>query len=94
MPLVPWLLSLVGPMLGRVLLSLGFSVVTLVGFESGVGEVKQMLVNNTSSLPADTLNLFLLAGGGVGMNMIFGAISFRISMWAITRSTRLLGKKP
>lgn len=94
MPLVPWLLSLVGPMLGRVLLSLGFSVVTLVGFEAGVGQVKQMLVDGTSSLPADTLNLFLLAGGGVGMNMIFGAITFRMSMWAITRSTRLLGKKP
>lgn len=91
MSLAAWLLSLVGSIVGRVLLALGFSVVTVVGFEAAVGALKATVVRSVSTLPADVMNLFLLAGGGMALNMIFAAITFRVTMWSIARGTRILG---
>ena len=91
MPLLPWLLSIVGSLVGRVLLALGFSVVTIVGFEVAVTQLKGQLVASANSMPADIFNLFLMAGGGIAMNAILGAIAFRVTMWAVQRSTRILG---
>lgn len=91
MPLAAFLLSLVGSVVGKVLLALGFSVVTMVGFEIAIDGLKNQLVNGMNSLPADVLNLFLLAGGGIAVNIILGAITFRVTIWSITRATRVLG---
>lgn len=91
MPIAAWLLSMVGGIVGRVLLALGFSVVSMVGFEVAVGTLKNSVISSSMSLPGDVLSLFLLAGGGMAMNIIFAAITFRVSIWAIQRSTRLLG---
>ncbi|MDO5625551.1 MAG: DUF2523 domain-containing protein [Pseudomonadota bacterium] len=91
MPLVVWILGLIGPVVGRVLVSLGFSVVTVVGMDIAIGLLKNQVVGAASSLPADTLALFLMAGGGYAINMIFSAISFRLAYWALTKATRIIG---
>lgn len=89
--LVPWLLGMVGSVVGRILLSLGMSVVTIVGMEYAIGSLKQAVVSGANSLPADVLNLFLLAGGGVAINIIFGAVAFRVTLWGIMSSKKVLG---
>lgn len=91
MPLVPFLLGMVGSLVGRVLLALGFSVVTITGFDIAIGQLRNVLTNSANSLPGDVFNLFLMAGGGAAMNMIFGAISFRVTLWSIAKATRVLG---
>lgn len=91
MKLGTWLLSLVSPILGRILVSLGFSVVTITGFTVGVNALKDQLVSSISSLPSDLLNVFLLSGGGVGLGMITGAIATRLLLWQITSATKILG---
>ena len=91
LPLAPFLLGLVGSMVGRVLASLGFSVVVISGVEASIGALKSLVVNSANTLPADVMQLFLLAGGGVGLNIIMGAVSFRVALWAITKSVSVLG---
>ena len=78
---------------GRVLLSLGFSVVSVKGMDIVINELKLRVFNASNSLPSDVYNLFMLAGGGYCLNMLFGAISFRLAYWTATRATRLLGVK-
>lgn len=94
MKLGTWLLSLVSPLLGRILVSLGFSIVTITGFTAGIQALRDQVVSGVNSLPADTLNIFLIAGGGVGLGMITGAIATRIMLWQITNATRILGVNP
>ncbi|MFT4241441.1 MAG: DUF2523 family protein [Acidovorax sp.] len=89
-----WLLGMMQPLLARILTSLGFSVVTITGFEVAVGQVKTMIQSNVGSLPVDVLNLFLLGGGGVGLGIILGAITTKIMLWQIQSATQILGKNP
>ena len=90
--LASFLLGIVASLVGRVLVALGFSVVTIVGFDAAIGKVKDLVYNSTYALPADAMQLFFLAGGGVALNIIFGAITFRLSLWSITKSVQLVGK--
>lgn len=46
---------------------------------------------SVSALPGDVLALFLMAGGGVAINLWFAAISFRLAYWSLTRVTRIVG---
>lgn len=89
-----FILSLVTPLLGRILFSLGFSVVTIAGMTAAVTQVRDMFITQVNSMPADMLNLFLFAGGGVGFGMIMGAITTRIAIWTIQNGTKILGKNP
>lgn len=89
--LAPFLIGMVGSIVGRVLVSLGFTVVTVVGVEAAIGQMRQFVIASVQSLPSDVLSLFLLAGGGVAMNSILAAITFRLTYWGITKSTRIIG---
>lgn len=94
MGLGTFLLSLVRPLIGRILLSLGFSVVTVTGMSAVVTQVRDLFISRMNSLPADMLNVFLYAGGGVGFGMIMGAITTRLTIWTIMNGTKILGKNP
>lgn len=89
-----WLLALLQPGIARILAALGFSVVTMAGFELAVSTVKTMMINQVNSLPADMLGLFLFAGGGRALGMVFGAIAVRVLMWQIQNATKILGVNP
>lgn len=94
MNLATFLMALCQPLVGRVLVSLGFSVVTITGFDLVIGQIKAAIVASTNAMPAVTLNLFLIGGGGVAMGIVFGAITTRLLLWQISKSTRLLGINP
>lgn len=89
-----WLLSLVQPFIAKILLALGFSVVTITGFEAAIDQVKQQLVGNINALPADLLNVFLLAGGGKGVGIILAAVAVKVLLWQISSATKILGANP
>lgn len=94
MNLAAWLGAMVTPLLGRILVSLGFSVVTITGFNLVIAELRDMVVASTGGLGADVLNLFLIAGGGTALGIIFGAISVRVMLFQIQQSTKILGVNP
>ena len=94
MKLGTWLLSLAQPMLAKILLSLGFSVVSIVGMESVINQVRDMLAAGIFGLSPDTLNLFLLAGGGKALGIIMGAVTTKVLLWQIGNATKILGVNP
>jgi hypothetical protein len=94
MNLATFLMAICQPLIGRILVSLGFSVVTITGFNLVVDQLKDAVVDGVNTLPADVLNLFLLSGGGIGLGLIFGAITTRLMLWQISKSTRILGVNP
>lgn len=91
MPLGTWLLAMMGPLAARILLTLGFSVVSIVGMEAVISGIKTQLITSLGAVPAAGLNLALLAGSGEALGIIFGAITTRLLLWKITSATRLLG---
>jgi len=94
MTLATWFLALAQPLLGRILLSLGFSVVTITGFNLSVQALKTQFIDSANAMGADILNLFLIAGGGTAAGLVFGAITVRVTLWQISKSTRILGVNP
>ena len=89
-----WLLAMVTPLLGRILVSLGFSVVTITGMTLVITTARDQFLTMANSLPADMLNVFLLAGGGVGFGMLVGAVTTRVMIWQIQNATKFLGTNP
>lgn len=94
MPLAAFLISMVTPLVGRILLSLGFSVVTVTGMTLVITTVRDQFLTLANQMPADMLNVFLLAGGGVGFGMLMGAVTTRVVIWQIQNSTKFLGANP
>jgi hypothetical protein len=89
-----WLLAMVQPLIGRILMSLGMSVVTITGMTVAVHQARDAMINGINTLPVDMLNVFLLGGGGVGFGMIMGAITTRIVIWQIQSATKILSLNP
>ena len=86
-------MGITGSIVARVLLSLGLAMVSYKGMDIVIDGLKTRVISAANGLPADIFNLFLLAGGGYCLNMLFGAITFRLAYWTATRATQLLGVK-
>lgn len=94
MKLGAFLLSMVEPLIGRILMALGLSLVTVVGFDQVVGVLQTQLITSVNSLPSQMLQLFLIAGGGTGISMIVAAIAVRVMLWQAMNAKKLLGASP
>ena len=89
-----WLMAMMQPLIAKILVSLGFSVVSIVGMDLLVTQLKDMVVGGVNSLPPDLLAIFLFSGCGVGLGIIFGAIATKLMLWQIQSATRILGVNP
>lgn len=86
-----WLAALMGPLTAKILVALGFSVVSIVGVTAALNTLKGMLISNLALVPAAGLQLALLGGAGVGLGLIFGAVTFRMLLWQVSNTQRILG---
>lgn len=89
-----FLLAMMEPLLAKILMALGFSVVSIVGMEAIITQLKSGLVADLQAMPADILAVFQVGGGGIALGMIFGALATKLTLWGIQQSTRLLGVSP
>ena len=89
-----WLLSLLQPALAKILTALGFSLVSIVGLDAIFQQLKGSLTSSLGALPAAALQLFLLAGGGQALGIVLGAITTKLLLWQIQKSTQILGINP
>lgn len=89
-----WLLAMLTPMLGRILAALGFSVVSVLGMEAMLSQVRTSLISGLGGMSADMFNVFLLAGGGQALGIITGALTTRLLLWQVQNATRILGVNP
>lgn len=91
MPIAAFLVAMVGPILTRILASLGVSLITLVGLVAAVSALKAGVMSNIGQLPAATVQLAGLYGIWTALGMVFGAITFVIT-WRSTKGFMALAK--
>jgi hypothetical protein len=91
MKLGTWLAAMMQPLVARILASLGFSVVSIVGVQAALDGLVAQFKSSLMAMPADAIQLFLLAGGGEGLGIVFGAMAVKVMLWQIQSSTRILG---
>lgn len=89
-----WLLAMMQPLIAKILVTLGFSVVSIVGMDLVVNQLRDAVITGVNTLPADLMGLFLFAGGGVSMGMVFGAVATKLLLWQIQSATKILGVNP
>lgn len=86
-----FLLALVEPILAKLLIALGFSVVSIVGVDAALGTVKGLIISNLSGL-GGIIDFALYMWLGKGLGIIFGACATKLMLWNIQNATKILGK--
>jgi hypothetical protein len=83
--------SLAAPITARILLALGFTVVTLGGVAGIVAELKSRLIGYLGGVPLAGLQIAGLAGIWNAMGMMLGAVTFTVTLWTLTKAVRIAG---
>lgn len=86
-----WLASLVPGLVSRVMLALGFGVLTVTGLNLAWGQVKASVLSNLGGVPADLAALAGLSGAGDGVGIILGAITARVAFTVLTQGAKIVG---
>jgi hypothetical protein len=68
------LLSLVGGLVGRVLASLGMSLVTFYGMTQAIDFLKGLILQNLSQLPVTVVQILALMKVGTALSIVFSAM--------------------
>jgi hypothetical protein len=92
MKLGTWLLSMMQPLIAKILVTLGFSVVSIVGMDSVLNAMKSSIVAGFSSMPSVWVEFALYLWIGKGIGIIFGACTTKLLLWSIQNATSVLGK--
>lgn len=87
-----FLLAMAQPILARIIISLGMTVLTLTGVMEAYSTLKGMIQDNINQAPAAALQLAALAGVPDGLAMVLGAVSFVVSLWLATSATKMVFK--
>lgn len=86
------IVGLTTPILSRILVALGFSVVTITGVTVVISTLKADVVSNLGAMQLAAVQLVGLGGGWIALGAIFGAMTFCVSYWTLTAATQILGK--
>lgn len=90
--LIPLLGILLKLLIARIIIATGMTFVSYIGYAIALSKFKDYIANALNSMPADIYNLLLIGGFGQGMNYLFGAFSFWVSMKALNKLTFVLPK--
>jgi hypothetical protein len=86
-----WIAALVPSLVTKVLASVGFGVVVLTGLTAVTGQLEGYIYSSFGQFPGDIAGLLNLAGFGMAINIILGAITARVSLYVLLKSTRIIG---
>lgn len=81
-----WLVGLVGPIVSRVLLSLGLSLVAVTGATAAASTLKATILSSFGAMPSAAVQLAGLFGIWEALGVWFGAITFVLTWHAATSS--------
>lgn len=87
------LMGLIGPLVGRALLYLGITAVTLTGVQTAFGALLSSMQAGYGGLPPAVLALAGLAGMPDALGLIWGAFNARLAIWVTLNSTRWVTSK-
>jgi hypothetical protein len=81
------LLSLVGSLVGRVLVALGIGVVSYMGFSAGLDWMKSQAISSLQGLPADAVGMLSIMKVGVCISIVSSALMARLVLSGLTGDT-------
>ena len=81
------LLTIVGSMVGRVLVSLGIGVVTYTGMSVLLNWLKAMSISYLSAVPGEVLGILGLLKVGVVISIIMSAVAAKLVLSGLTSGT-------
>jgi uncharacterized membrane protein YciS (DUF1049 family) len=87
-----FLASMAAPIVTRVLMALGFSVITVTGVTVAIQALKDQIIANLSTMQQGALGLAGLMGIWVALGMIFGAMTFAVTLKGLTSLSGWIGK--
>lgn len=90
--LIPLLAILLKLLIIRIILATGLTFVSYIGYGIALSKFKDYIANALNSMPADIYQLLLIGGFGQGLNYLFGAFSFWVSMKALNKLTFVFPK--
>ncbi len=73
MPIAAWLMTLVGPLVWKAVIALGFTVITYTGITAIVAQLVASAQSSWSAMPAGVIQLATLSGIPQGLALVFGA---------------------
>ena len=79
--LTNWLLSMVSPLVIKVLVALGVSIFTVTGVDVSYNHVMNLVNQSKADLMPEVLQLMGLFGVDKAISWILGAISFVFTYW-------------
>lgn len=82
---VAFLIAMVKPIIGQILISLGLSVITYTGLTLVLNQLSGYIQSNLNGLPVSVAQLLGLAGLGEALGILAGAFAFRLSMNSLKR---------
>ncbi|CAH0354786.1 DUF2523 domain-containing protein [Aquabacterium sp. CECT 9606] len=82
--LVGALVSAVGTIVGRVLVSLGIAYVTYQGLNASLEWLKSQVASNMGSLPSEALQVLSALQVGAGLSVILSAFAARLVLSGLT----------
>ncbi len=91
MPIAAFLIAMVGPMIARIIASLGMSLIVLTGLTVAMTTIKTMVTSKIGSFPAWALQMGGLMGIWEAVGIGFGAITFVVT-WHATKGFWALAK--
>jgi putative Mn2+ efflux pump MntP len=89
-----FILALVQPIIARIFVALGFSLVSFVGMDLLMDGLSQQVQGAWGGLPSNLIGLAGLAGIGEALSIVLGAIATRVMIWQLARSTRIIMSNP
>ncbi|WII93507.1 DUF2523 domain-containing protein [Kingella negevensis] len=93
MKLLAALIPLLQNLIIKFLAALGLTAITYTGLDKLISNFKHEITTNITGLSNDLLQFFYISGGGVALNIIFGALTFYITITGLTKLTTKFGSK-
>lgn len=91
--LLPLLSRFLTTLIGQVFIALGISAISYKGVEHMQAYFVRAIQDEMGRMPSDALQLFYMAGGGVALNWLFGAVAFAFTFTATTKIGSVLKSK-
>jgi hypothetical protein len=89
MTVAAWLVAMMQPLISRILVVLGLSLVTYTGLDFVLNGLVTAVQTSWGALPATTLQLARLAGIAEGLSIIGSAIATKILLITLQQSQSL-----
>jgi hypothetical protein len=93
MSIAAWLISLVGPLVVRGIIALGFTAITLTGLTELTNSLVQAAQQNWAGLPVAVLQIASLSGVPESIGLVMGAYVARMAAYASVGASKYVFKK-